>query len=689
MSKTKEQRNHKSKLIPALIINAIALAFCIFVLDVKYEVSDDHMIDSVLSGAFNEKGSGSYDTHLLFSNMLLGYPIKLLNMIIPSVSWYFVFLMTLSFASMTTVTYIILSYADDLSQSVNRKGFKKVGQAGIAIAVIFMIYYAADLYSVVQFTKVGAAAAIAGGSFFLFLFWNRNVRFRIPAFIVAIILTMIGVFIRSNVMGVTGPFLMLQFVFYILEGIPSNNSNSHTILKSKQIDSDDEENDDTETAKELSPYHPYIRSCIKRFALCVILVGMALVLNAVGRAIFNRTEEYKKYKEYSSLRASVTDTLKKGYDDVRDALKLVGYDEVDYYMLQSWNFLDRDIYTDDYLDYVATVLKEKSNERTHSLEYVFDQMAKRDYTSYHIFIGLMVIMILTLLIRSGNLTWHIGNIILTFFILGVFFWTGRIVYRIEFGTIFSAAVTALVCGLFPRPQSSAERDLGSAVHVAEQDESATELAVERRENRTELITEPVQISTYHSVSNRRATQICIFAMIIVIITNLFLFIPDTNYKNLTDAEYVSYLNGTLFNSANYASGKYRAVVNSRRPYGNLIDHIEADTEDYYLMDFSSCIQLIYFDYKPWERLPVGYYDENYMYLGGVTMQYPAERELMERHGLDPDNPYKDIVKDGIYVVDNKYYEIKLMYLKKYYYPNARRELVDTIDGYMIWKYYEE
>ena len=41
------------------------------------------------------------------------------------------------------------------------------------------------------------------------------------------------------------------------------------------------------------------------------------------------------------------------------------------------------------------------------------------------------------------------------------------------------------------------------------------------------------------------------------------------------------------------------------------------------------------------------------------------------------------------MVDNKYYEIKLMYLKKYYYPNARRELVDTIDGYMIWKYYEE
>ena len=699
----------KSKLVLSLLINLAFLLFCIFILDVKYEVSDDHMVDSVLSGAFNPKGSGSYDTHLLFSNILLGYPIKLLNLLIPTVSWYFVFLMTVSFASLTVIIYMILScmedfkeasegetikdgsedYEDKNGSNVCSKALRKTRTAGIALAVIFMVYYAADMYSVLQFTKVSAAAVISGGSFFLFLLWDKKGDHRILARIAAILLTVTGVLIRSNTMGVTVPFLVLIFVYYVFEGAP--------VFK------------DSESRK------GYYKVCGIRFALCSLLVGAALLLNAIGLAIFKRTDDYKKYREYNTLRASVTDTYKKGYEDVKDAFKVIGYDEVDYYMLQSWNFYDRDIYTDVYLDYVAAVLKEKSNERTHSLEYVLDQMAKRDYTSYHVFIGLIIIMIMTFIIKPGNLTWHIGNLILTFFILGVFFWTGRVVYRVEFGAIFSAAVTALVCGLFPRvhlaavseqpdEQTKYEAESNGSEEQATDTDMPTVQTTEPSEPAeqtvdTDIQTEEIVPATdiernvhenkARAVSGDRVSKVCLFAMVIVMVANLFLFIPDTNYKTMTDSEYVSYLSGTVFNSANYVSGKYRVNVNSRRPFGNFVDHIEADEENYYLLDFSSCIQLIYFDYKPWERLPVGYFDENFMYLGSVTMQYPAEREMMERHGIDPDNPYKDLVKDGIYVVDNKYYEIKLMYLRKYYYPNARRELVDTIDGYMIWKFYEE
>ncbi len=680
----------KSKLITALVLNLLFFLFCIFVLDVKYEVSDDFMIDSVLSGAYNQKGSGDYDTHLLFSNILLGYPIKLLNLLIPTVSWYFVFLMVTSFASLTTILYIILSCIENLSCRIGEhEARKKPVGAGIALAVIFLVYYAADLYSIPQFTKIGAAAAISGGSFFLYLLWNRPVKYRIPAYIAAVLLTLTGVMIRSSVMGVTVPFLLLQFVFYVFKA------------------------EDTSDSKVLRA--AYFRKCVVRFALCSILVGTVLILNVIGQALFSRTEAYKQFKNYNSLRAGVTYTVKKGYDEVEDAFKVIGFDDVDYYMIQSWNFYDRDIYTDEYLEYIDAVLKEKSNERTHSLEYVLDQMAKRDYTSYHVFIGLIIIMIMTFIIKPGNLTWHIGNLILTFFILGVFFWTGRVVYRVEFGAIFSAAVTALVCGLFPRVHvvTESEQPDEQTKHEAESngsEEQATDTdmpTVQTTEPSepaeqtvdTDIQTEEIVPATdiernvhedkARAVSGDRVSKVCLFAMVIVMVANLFLFIPDTNYKTMTDSEYVSYLSGTVFNSANYVSGKYRVNVNSRRPFGNFVDHIEADEENYYLLDFSSCIQLIYFDYKPWERLPVGYFDENFMYLGSVTMQYPAEREMMERHGIDPDNPYKDLVKDGIYVVDNKYYEIKLMYLRKYYYPNARRELVDTIDGYMIWKFYEE
>ena len=642
MSISKKNHGNKSILLQSLLINLDVLIFCIFVLDIKYEVSDDHMIDSVLSGAFNEKGSGFYDANLLFSNILLGYPLKLLYMLIPKVSWYFVFLIAVAFVSLTTVTYMLLSYA-------GKKPLPNI--AGIAIAIIFLVYYAVDMYTLLQFTKVGAAAVVSGGSFFLSLLWNKDKKHRIPGFTAAILITMIGVFIRSQVIGVTVPFLVLQFVFYIFEGAPSKN---------------------------------YIRTCIKRFIVCAFLIGAALLLDVVGKAVFIKSKDYKEFQKYSLLRSHVTDTLKFGYDDVKDAFKLIGFDEVDYYMFKSWSFNDRNIYTDDNLEYVSAVFKEKSKERTHSLEYILDQMVKRGYTSYHIFIGLVILMIITLFIRTGNPIWHIGNMIMTFIILGLLFWSGRIVYRVEFGAFFSAAVTAIVCGLFPRLQSVGESQSAGELHVNDDIYPEATPDIER-------VTR--QVTGYnmssHDTANTGTSRVCLFSMITVIIANLFLFVPDTNYKNLTDAEYTSYINNTVYKSSDYVSGKYRARVNSRRPYGNLIDYIEADDESYYLMDFSSCIQLIYFDYKPWERLPVGYFDENYMYLGGVTMQYPAERELMERHGLDPDNPYKDIVKDGIYVVDNKYYDVKLQYLRKYYYPNARKELVDTIDGFKIWKFYAE
>ena len=36
-------------------------------------------------------------------------------------------------------------------------------------------------------------------------------------------------------------------------------------------------------------------------------------------------------------------------------------------------------------------------------------------------------------------------------------------------------------------------------------------------------------------------------------------------------------------------------------------------------------------------MPQGYFDENYMYLGGGLMRYSEESDLFIRHGMDPDS----------------------------------------------------
>jgi hypothetical protein len=481
-----------------------------------------------------------------------------------------------------------------------------------------------------QFTKIAAGASISGGSLFLFLVWNK-VKWRKVLIAFSVILTLMGTMLRFNTLNMVLPFLLLQFAFYTSGVLGRENDKISRKCVAKKI--------------------------LVRFVACLALIGTAYFVSYIGSTIWNSKESYKDYRIYNSLRSSVTDVNKQGYDSVRDAFQVVGYDDVDYYMINSWNFYDKDIYSDEKMEFVATVFRDRSNKETHSLEYVIDQLAKRDYTSYHIFVGFVILAVIMVLLNPRSLVWHIGSFVVLVFLLGLFFWMGRVVYRVEYGVFYGAVVTVLFCGV--------GKFSGSCRYCRGDDKDSEDY-----------------------VGKKTACSLLGVAVVAVLF-NIFHFIPDTSYKTMDDEKYRNYVNSTLNPSWDYISDKYRINVNSRKPYGNLIDFMENDSEGYYLLDFSSCIQLIYYDYKPWIRMEQGYFDENYMYLGGVLMQYPAERELFSRHGLDPDNPYKDIVKDGIYVVDNRYSDVKLQYLRKYYYPNARKVLVDTIDGFKIWKYYED
>ena len=96
---------YKNTAFLSFLINAVFLLMVILFCDMKYEVSDDFIVDSILSGAY---GNG-YDEHLLFSNIIYGLFLKQLYKIFPVVSWYFVFQIAICFFSLWAVTYIVLS----------------------------------------------------------------------------------------------------------------------------------------------------------------------------------------------------------------------------------------------------------------------------------------------------------------------------------------------------------------------------------------------------------------------------------------------------------------------------------------------------------------------------------------------------------------------------------------------------
>ncbi|MBP5331012.1 MAG: hypothetical protein J6Y89_04095, partial [Lachnospiraceae bacterium] len=139
----------------AFLLNLLAFLLRIIFFNIKYEVSDDYMTDALLSGAF---GSG-YDPVLLFGNPILGHLLVSLYKLIPDISFYFVLLVVLGFLSATTILYLLFK--------------KKTNAVTIGMAMLFLFFFADDLYILVQFTKGAAAAGIAGGRLVLRGLWNE------------------------------------------------------------------------------------------------------------------------------------------------------------------------------------------------------------------------------------------------------------------------------------------------------------------------------------------------------------------------------------------------------------------------------------------------------------------------------------------------------------------------------------
>lgn len=126
------------------------------------------------------------------------------------------------------------------------------------------------------------------------------------------------------------------------------------------------------------------------------------------------------------------------------------------------------------------------------------------------------------------------------------------------------------------------------------------------------------------------------------------------------------------------------MVNKNKPPNGLLEEIKNNKQNFYFLDFGTTIQSLYFDTSPWEALPIGYYS-NFMYLSGITSNFPDTLNILNSYGLD--NPLKNLVNDNVYLVDNENLGIKLTYLREHYYSDTQADLYKEVDGYQIWKLY--
>lgn len=575
----------KCNLAISFLINAVFLGLVLVFCDMKYEVSDDFIVDTILSGAY---GNG-YDEHLLFSNILYGYFLKFLYQLIPVVSWYFVGQIAISFCALTAVTYVILE--------------KNNRCLGLLVSIIFVSFFSDDLYILVQFTKTATAAACAGGALLLYGFWGTEKK-RVLTISLGAVLAVVGSMIRYNAMYTALLFLAIMFLKYVWE-----NRRDEKIAKKVLIS----------------------------LILCGATVASAVGLKQINEQMWLADEQYGDYRMYSRLRASVTDVNGYGYESVADELQEIGITLVDYYMIESWNFLDQQFFTEEKIHEISAIKKACSAQVNQSASMIVSQFADRGYQYYPVAIGVAVLALIGIIVNLKKAGWILVESGATLGILLYFFHMGRVVYRVEYGVFFSAAVC-----------------IATAIKKQEID--------------------------------FKWKKMLMYGCVAACICKIPLYVPDKSYQWMTDEEYAQYINDCFIDSWDFKLEKYRCNVSERQPHGQLIARMETDTDHHYLIDFSTGIQLIYYNYKPWIRLPEGCYSR-YSYLGGVTMGYPDNAEMWEQQGVDSKNPYTCITNDNIYVVDNYHKDAKLWFIQEQYNPNAQADLIDVIDGFAIWKYH--
>ena len=85
MERTTEDRQARRLFLLLAAGQILLLVMILLFANIKYEVSDDFIMEMVASGAY----TGQPDSHIMFSNILLGWLLTLFYRVAPSVSWGF------------------------------------------------------------------------------------------------------------------------------------------------------------------------------------------------------------------------------------------------------------------------------------------------------------------------------------------------------------------------------------------------------------------------------------------------------------------------------------------------------------------------------------------------------------------------------------------------------------------------
>ncbi|SHL50861.1 hypothetical protein [Fibrobacter sp. UWEL] len=400
-------------MIRALLINIFFLALCLIFGDLKYGAIDDYFMAAVLTGAHGT----DYNPHLLFVNALYGYALIPLYKLFPTIGWYYIGEMFSVFLSLTTISYIII---------------KKMGNKwGTLIATLLVALLASDFYLVVQFTQCASLLSATGMLVFAntldsstprcsaqndkenmsfqatsntsFRAKSRNLISQYAPYIYALFLLLWGSIMRWPAFLMGMPFFCVGLLFLI-----------------KQC-----------WAKKI----PVIITLSVMFAT-------AFGLHQWDRNLYN-TPEYKPYIEIQGPRAALGDGENYNKNAVYEDLEEKGKSGKDYDLLTRWTFYDTETFAKDSMQAIVDVIgsyrdKNQRNEIPAQL-----LKALQHSLQTPLFWTWFIACIFILITNRKKFPYLWVSLAAVFYLLSMLLAQNRVVYRVEGGFWFYAAMLSI------------------------------------------------------------------------------------------------------------------------------------------------------------------------------------------------------------------------------------------------------
>ena len=373
-------------------INLALLLLFAFSGCMKYEVSDDFIMEMIVSGAY----TGSPSPFIMFMHPIIGIVLSILYTFIATINWYFIFQITVIFTSLCILSYTFLKYRKD--------------NLSILLFMIFLLFLSNDLYLLVQFTKTATLSLCAGCILMLSNILDRNTMNK-KEIALGILLFCVGYMIRNKCIYIVLFFSVLPILFHGIQ------------KRFKYIDF-------VKLAKKAGKV---------MFPCFFVLVGLSFF----SKEFVQRYPAYKEYKEYSAYRSDIVDYYYYTYEENRTEFEKNGISENDFYTLVHWNFGDIEYYDLDKLKTVSTILSTYRDRQYTSIKGTIVNLINRQYKYYVSAWALMFISLIGIFAIRNGIFQVLSVNFFAFCLLFINMYLGRLNYRVEYSIFLAAAAFLL------------------------------------------------------------------------------------------------------------------------------------------------------------------------------------------------------------------------------------------------------